>query len=115
MAAALFNALAPSGTRAASAGTRPAPRIHPEVVEVMQEVGIRLEGQPRELTRQLAERASLLVTMGCGEECPYVPGLRREDWDVPDPKGQPLGRVRQIRDEIAGRVEQLVAERGWEG
>jgi len=114
MAAAFFDALAPPDARGVSAGTRPALTVHPEVAEAMREVGIELPGPPRKLTRELAEQAELLVTMGCGEECPFVPGLQREDWEMPDPKGQPPARVREIRDEIRARVERLVEARSWE-
>ena len=110
MAAAFFNALAdPARAHALSAGTNPAERVHPEVVTVMQEVGIDLsESKPQRLTSELAEGADLLITMGCGDECPYVPGLRRDDWPLPDPKGQPIERVREIRDAIRQRVETLL-------
>ncbi|MBM4391333.1 MAG: arsenate reductase ArsC, partial [Deltaproteobacteria bacterium] len=99
MSAAFFNALAnPARARAISAGTSPGDRVHPEVVAAMREVGIDLAGnQPQRLTRELAEGAGWLVTMGCGDECPAVPGLRRDDWPLPDPKGQPVERVREIR------------------
>jgi len=117
MAAAWFNHLGPretpyaeseNGVRAISAGTSPADRIHPEVLEVMGEVGIDLSsGQPQKLTLELARDADLLVTMGCGDKCPYVPGLKVEDWPLEDPKGQPIERVREIRDEIRRRVEDL--------
>jgi arsenate reductase len=115
MAAAFFDASAdPARATAVSAGTRPGPRIHPEVVEVMREVGIDLAAaQPRLLTAELARDAALLVTMGCGDQCPYVPGLRVEDWPLEDPKGQPLARVRLIRDEVRRRVEHLLAAQGW--
>jgi len=115
MAAAFFNHLAdPSRAHAVSAGTQPGPRVHPEVVVAMQETGIDLSSAtPRKLTDELAATASLLVTMGCGDACPYVPGLRRDDWPLPDPKGQPIERVREIREEIRGRVESLVAAEGW--
>ena len=110
MAAAFFNLLAdPRQATAVSAGTEPAARVHPEVVGVMQEVGIDLSGaSPTRLTTDLAAGASLLVTMGCGEACPAVPGLRREDWPLPDPKGQPMARVREIRDTIRVRVAELI-------
>jgi arsenate reductase (thioredoxin) len=110
MAAAFFNALAdPAKARAISAGTEPAEHVHPEVVEAMREVGFDLaDTTPTRLTDALAARAQLLVTMGCGEACPFVPGLRREDWDLPDPKGQPPERVRAMRDDIRRRVAQLV-------
>jgi arsenate reductase len=117
MAAAFFNALAdPAKARALSAGTQPGERVHPEVVEVMKELGIDLSGaQPRKLTAELAQGAALLVTMGCGEACPHVPGLAREDWPLPDPKGQPRERVREIRDAARDRVRALLAARGWVG
>jgi len=116
MAAALFGALAdPAQARAVSAGTRPADRIHPEVVEVMREVGIELgAARPQLLTDELAGTADLLVTMGCGEECPVVPGLARDDWPLDDPKGRPAGEVRRIRDQIRDRVAELVSARGWQ-
>jgi arsenate reductase len=95
--------------QAISAGTSPADRIHPEVLEVMNEVGIDLSSAtPQKLTAQLAEGGALLVTMGCGDECPYVPGLKIEDWPLEDPKGKPIERVREIRDEIRDRVEDLL-------
>jgi arsenate reductase len=116
MAAAFFNGLAdPERAVAVSAGTEPATRIHPEVVDVMREVGIDLSrARPAPLTDALTRGAELLVTMGCGESCPFVPGLDRADWDLPDPKGQSLDRVRAIRDDIRARVAQLVRHRGWE-
>lgn len=115
MAAAFFNQLAdPQQAVALSAGTQPAARVHPEVVTVMQELGIDLStAKPQKLTEGLARDASLLVTMGCGDECPYVPGLRLADWPLPDPKGQSDERVRQIRDEIRARVRALLAEQQW--
>jgi arsenate reductase len=115
MAAAFFSALAdPSEAVAVSAGTQPGERVHPEVVEVMREVGVDLSAQrPRKLTDPLVRDASLLVTMGCGDECPYVPGLQRDDWPLEDPKGKPLDRVRRIRDEIRDRVSRLVDAHGW--
>lgn len=115
MAAALFNEMAnPAIARAVSAGTHPADRVHPEVVEVMRESGIDLSAaRPQFLTQELAEGADLLVTMGCGDECPFVPGLRRDDWPLPDPKDQPIERVREIRDEIRGRVWKILAKEGW--
>ena len=115
MAAALFNALAdPSKAGALSAGTKPGPAIHPEVATVMREIGIDLSSaSPRLLTAELAGTARLLITMGCGDECPYVPGLERDDWALPDPKGRPLEEVRVIRDDIRGRVAGLLAARGW--
>ncbi len=111
MAAAFFNQLAdPSKAVAVSAGTEPGLRVHPEVLAAMQEIGIDLsEAKPRKLTEQLAREAELLVTMGCGDKCPYVPGLRRDDWPLRDPKGLPMDEVRAIRDEIRQRVEVLLA------
>jgi len=115
MAAAFFGLLAdPARARAVSAGTEPGPRVHPEVVAAMREVGVDLAGvAPRRLTDELAASADLLVTMGCGEACPLVPGLERLDWPLDDPKGQPPERVRMIRDDVRGRVAALVAARGW--
>ncbi len=115
MAAAWFNALADgSKVRAISAGTQPGARVHPEVLTAMREVGIELEGvAPQKLTDDLAGTASILVTMGCGEACPVVPGLRRMDWPLEDPKGKPVERVRQIRDEVKARVAGLLAEERW--
>jgi arsenate reductase len=115
MAAALFNRLAdPAKATAVSAGTEPGAHVHPEVVAVMRELGIDLtDVSPRKLTDDLAAQVSLLVTMGCGEACPVVPGLERDDWPLDDPKGQPLDRVREIRDAIARRIEALLAARGW--
>ena len=117
MAAAFFNALAdPARARAVSAGTAPADRVHPEVVAAMDEVGIDLRtARPRRLTDGLARTSGLLVTMGCGEACPVVPGLRRDDWPVADPKGRPIAEVRAIRDELRRRVEDLLAAEGWWG
>ncbi len=116
IAAAWFNALAdPSKARAISAGTRPATRVHREVLEAMNEVGIELSSQhPQFLSDELAGTAELLVTMGCGDACPVIPGLRRADWPLEDPKGKPLERVREIRDEVKERVAKLLAEEGWE-
>ena len=110
MAAAFFNALAdPARARAISAGTTPGERVHREVVEVMREAGFDLAGvKPQKLTGTLARGASVLVTMGCGDECPLVPGARVEDWPLPDPKDQPLEKVRTIRDEIRARVLELI-------
>jgi arsenate reductase len=117
MAAAFFNAMAdPARARALSAGTEPGPRVHPEVVTAMAEVGIDLSGaRPRRLTEALAAGAQMLVTMGCGEACPVVPGLRPLDWPIPDPKGQALDQVRRIRDEVRALVGQLVARESWAG
>jgi len=111
MSAALFERAANRRHRALSAGTTPAERVHPEVVEVMREIGIDLSGRtPRLLTRELTEQADVVVTMGCGDECPYIPGKRYVDCDLPDPKGRPVDDVRAIRDDIAARVAELVAE-----
>jgi len=115
MAAAFFNELAdPTKARALSAGTEPGERVHPEVVEAMQEAGMDLSAaRPQLLTPALAAGARLLVTMGCGEACPLVPGVRREDWALPDPKGQPLERVREIRDEIRELIRKLIESERW--
>jgi arsenate reductase len=116
MAAAIFNRLAePAKARAVSAGTDPGTRVHGEVVEVMRELGVELSAErPQRLSDQLAATASLLVTMGCGESCPVVPGVERDDWPLEDPKGKPLARVRAIRDEIGERVRALIVARDWE-
>jgi len=115
MAAAFFNELAdPGRARAMSAGTQPADAVHPAVVDVMKEAGIDISGQrPRRITPELAKEARLLVTMGCGDQCPVVPGLERTDWPLPDPKGRPLAEVEAIRDDIRSRVLRLVTSRGW--
>jgi arsenate reductase (thioredoxin) len=114
MAAAYFNRLVdPTAARAVSAGTSPGDRVHPEVVQVMHEDGIDLsDARPQRLTPALAEHAHMLVTMGCGDECPFIPGVVRDDWPLEDPKGQPLERVRAIRDDIRRRVESLVTAQG---
>jgi len=114
MAAAFFNQLADRGkAEAISAGTEPGPRVHPEVLAAMQEIGIDLShATPQKLTEELAREAQLLITMGCGDKCPYVPGLRRDDWPLRDPKGQPMEKVREIRDEIRDRVQTLLADEG---
>jgi arsenate reductase len=116
MAAAWFNALAdPGKARAISAGTQPGERVHPGVVDVMREAGIDLtNSRPQRLTADLARGAMLLVTMGCGDEYPYVPGLQTDDWPLPDPKGRPLDEVRATRDAIRSRVDALVRARGWQ-
>jgi arsenate reductase len=115
MAAALFACSAdPAKARATSAGTRPAERVHPEVIEVLAGIGIDVtDARPRKLDDALTREADLLVTMGCGEECPWVPGLEVVDWEIEDPKGKPPERVREIRDEISRRVRALVEERRW--
>jgi arsenate reductase len=116
MAAAFFNRLAdPRRARAVCAGTAPAAEVHPEVVAAMGEVGVNLSRvSPTLLTDELARSADLLVTMGCGEACPHVPGLRREDWELRDPKGATPDVVRAIRDEIRARVARLVSAEKWE-
>ena len=115
MAEAFFNVLAdPAKARAVSAGTEPAARVHPEVAEVMREVGIDVSGaRPRRLTESVARTASLLVTMGCGEACPVVPGLGREEWSLEDPRGKAREDVRSIRDAVQARVLELVRRNGW--
>jgi arsenate reductase len=115
MAAAFFNTLASrKRAYAVSAGTRPADAVHPEVVTVMSEAGIDLsQAKPQYLSTDICKGAHILVTMGCGEECPLVPGLERDDWPLADPKGQPIERVRQIRDEIKKCVTALIKERHW--
>jgi arsenate reductase len=114
MAAAFFNKLAdPAKATALSAGTTPGERVQPEVVAVMQEKGIDLsDTRPQKLTTELAAPAQMLITMGCGDECPHVPGVRRDDWPLEDPKGKPIELVRAIRDDIHARVEALVAQEG---
>jgi arsenate reductase len=115
MAAAWFRRLAdPAKARALSAGTQPGPAVHPEVVVAMREVGIDLSAEsPRRLTDELARAATHLITMGCGEQCPVVPGVRYEDWPLEDPKGRAIERVREIRDEGKARVEDLLRREGW--
>ena len=113
MSRALFERAAAGRHEARSAGTQPGDRVHPEVAEVMTEIGIDVSGEvPHRLEREDAEWADVVVTMGCGDECPYIPGRRYVDWDLPDPKGRPLEEVRATRDEIARRVEALLAELG---
>ncbi len=113
MSQALFERAADGRHTAESAGTTPADSVHPQVVEAMSEVGVGLSGQrPRKLDHSAAERADVVVTMGCGDECPYIPGKRYIDWDLQDPKGRPIEEVRAIRDEISRRVEALVIELG---
>jgi arsenate reductase len=111
MSQALFERGAGGRHTALSAGTTPADRVHPEVVEVMAELGIDLAGRtPQLLTRELAERADVVVTMGCGDACPYIPGKRYVDWELSDPAGSPIAEVRATRDEIASRVQSLLQE-----
>jgi protein-tyrosine-phosphatase len=109
MSQALFQRAANGRHTSLSAGTTPGDRVHPEVVTVMRELGIDLaDRNPQPLTRELAQQADVIVTMGCGDQCPYIPGKHYLDWDLPDPQGQPLEKVRATRDEIAHRVTQLV-------
>ena len=117
MASAFFNALAaPQKARAVAAGTEPASRVHPEVVAAMAQVGIDLSRMtPRLLTAEVASGAAMLITLGCGERCPVVPGAQREDWPLPDPKGLPAEAVAAVRDEIRARVEALLEAKGWRG
>ena len=111
MSQALFERAADGRHTASSAGTTPGERVHPEVVEVMRELDVDLSGRvPQKLDREAAERADVVVTMGCGDECPYIPGKRYLDWDLPDPKGRPVDEVRATRDDITERVAALVRE-----
>ena len=111
MSQALFERAAAGRHEARSAGTTPGDRVHPEVVEVMNELSIDLsDRQPKPLTTADAEWADVVVTMGCGDKCPYIPGKRYVDWDLPDPKGQPIEAVRATREEIGRRVEALLDE-----
>ena len=111
MSQALFEQAADGRHTAASAGTTPADRVHPEVVQVMRELGIDLaDRHPQLLTRELALQADVVVTMGCGDQCPFIPGKRYLDWELEDPKGRPVEEVRATRDEIARRVEELLAD-----
>lgn len=111
MSRALFEEAAAGRHTAESAGTTPGDRVHPEVVTVMSELGIDVADiKPQLLTTELAERADVVVTMGCGDSCPYIPGKRYIDWDLTDPKGLELSQVREIRDDILRRVQELVVE-----
>jgi arsenate reductase len=111
MSQALFEHTAAGRHTALSAGTTPGESVHPEVVEVMRELGIDLsERQPQLLTIELAQQADVVVTMGCGDACPHIPGKRYIDWTLPDPKGRPLAEVRATHDDIQRRVKALVAE-----
>jgi protein-tyrosine-phosphatase len=111
MSQALFERAASGRHTASSAGTTPGERVHPEVVEVMRELDVDLaERKPKVFDRDAAEQADVVVTMGCGDECPYIPGKRYLDWDLPDPKGRPVHEVRSVRDDIAARVDALVRE-----
>ena len=108
---ALFDREAGGRHESESAGTEPGERVHPEVVEVMNEIDIDLSTRtPHKLTQELAEWADVVVTMGCGDACPYIPGMRYLDWDLPDPKGRPIGEVRALRDDIERRVTDLLHE-----
>jgi arsenate reductase len=108
---ALFERAAGRRHEARSAGTTPGDAVHPEVVEVMAELGIDLAARtPHELSREDAEWADLVVTMGCGDACPYIPGKRYLDWDLDDPKGRPVEEVRAVRDQISGRVTELLED-----
>ena len=113
MSAAFFNQMAdPAQAHAISAGTQPAAHVHPVVVDAMREAGIDLSGAtPQKLTPELATTAQMLITMGCGDECPNIPGLERENWPLPDPKGRDLAAVRVTRDEIARRVRHLLEQK----
>jgi arsenate reductase len=115
MAAAFFNEQAdPGRARALSAGTDPGDRVHPEVLQVMREIGLDLSSaRPQKLTAELAAGAGHLVTMGCGDRCPYVPGVKIDDWPLEDPKGKPVKRVREIRDEVRRRVKEMIDRYGW--
>jgi protein-tyrosine-phosphatase len=111
MSQALFEQAANGRHTALSAGTTPGERVHPEVVDVMRELGINIaDRKPQLLTRELAQQADIVITMGCGDQCPYLPGKRYIDWDLPDPKGRPIDEVRATRDAIGSRVTTLVAE-----
>ena len=111
MSQALFERAANGRHRALSAGTTPGDHVHPEVIEVMRELDIDLvDRQPQLLTRELAEQADVVVTMGCGDECPFIPGKRYIDWELPDPKGRPIEEVRATRDDISRRVRELLDE-----
>lgn len=115
MAATLFNRdVRPGAARAISAGTNPGKTIYPEVIQVMADLGLDLSGAaPQRLTPDLAAGAQWLITMGCGDQCPVLPGVARDDWPLPDPKGRPLAEVRAIRDNIHRRVAAFLAEQGW--
>jgi arsenate reductase len=115
MAQAFFNLLAdPAKARSVSAGTQPGPRIHPAVLVAMREKGLDLgDARPQALTPELTADAQWLITMGCGEHCPVIPGLHRADWSLPDPAGQSVERVRQIRDDIEARVRYLLESERW--
>ncbi|MCK6445488.1 MAG: arsenate reductase ArsC [Planctomycetes bacterium] len=115
MAAAFFELCAdPARARALSAGTQPGERVHPEVVAVMGELGVDLSAKkPQKLTEELARGATWLITLGCGEACPNVPGIRRDDWPLADPKGAGVDAARRIRDQVRQRVFDFVEREGW--
>ena len=115
MAAAFFNRMVDAELAAAlSAGTEPAERVHPVVATAMAEIGFDLSGvKPRRLTPELASGCGWLITMGCGEQCPVIPGAKRLDWPLPDPKGGSLDDVRDVRDQVARRVREFITEQGW--
>jgi arsenate reductase len=115
MAAALFNALVdPSKARASSAGTEPGDQVHPRVVQVMREIGVDLsQAVPKKLTAEFAKGATWLITMGCGDQCPHVPGAKHEDWPLEDPKSRPISDVRRIREEITARVRAFARRNRW--
>jgi arsenate reductase len=111
MSSALFEQAAHGKHQALSAGTKPAEHVHPEVIEVMHEVGIDLtDRRPQLLTRELAEQTDIVVTMGCGDQCPLIPGKRYIDWELPDPSGQPIAAVRSTREQITTRIKELLDE-----
>jgi arsenate reductase len=114
MSAGFFNKYADaSKAHAISAGTQPGDRVHPEVIQVMSEVGVDLSSvKPQRLTPELAQDAEILITMGCGDECPFIPGLRRDDWPLPDPKGRPIEQVKEIRNDIERRVIAFIQQQG---
>ena len=115
IAAAFFNTLAkPARARAVSAGTRPGPAVLPEVVAAMRELGIDMSAaKPQYLSTNVTKDAHIVITMGCGDECPLIPGVERDEWPLDDPKDQPVETVRRIRDDIRKRVTELVKERKW--
>jgi arsenate reductase len=115
MAEAWFNALAdPGKARAISAGTNPGTRVHPEVIDAMREVAMDLSNATTtRLTPEIAQQAQMLVTMGCGDQCPFVPGAEHLDWSLDDPKDKPIAEVRSIRDEVRDRVRELIERQGW--
>jgi arsenate reductase len=115
IASAFFNKLAdPKRAYAVSAGTKPAVAVHPEVIVVMREAGLDLsKAKPQYLSSDFCKGAHILITMGCGDECPLIPGVERDEWPLDDPKDQPMEQVRRIRDEIKDCVTALIQERKW--